>query len=96
MKKTMSVMFVMIMAFALVSVSEAGAGSMYDDNAVLLSGAHNTIIYVSATDADLAGSAAEWGRFPCPSGPAFTDYTDAIEVPCAPNPPQMPDVTGSW
>ncbi|MFZ0932046.1 MAG: hypothetical protein WAN11_25830 [Syntrophobacteraceae bacterium] len=97
MKAMMSVLFAMIMAFALVSSSEAGWFSS-NDNPGAISSAHNTPGNVSTKDADRAGDITEGTLFPCGSDPAYTDYIDARAIPCTDGtrPPQVPEVMGTW
>ena len=82
MKAMMSVVFAMIMAFALVSIGEAGTGSSCNFNAGAISAAHNTPVGVGVRDADRAGNIIEGTQFPCIGSPAYTDYADARAVPC--------------
>jgi len=97
MKAMMSVLFVMVMAFALVSSAEAWQGSVID-NPGAISAEHCTPGNVSTKDADRAGDITGGNLFPCGAEPAYTDYIDARAVPCTVDnrPPQVPEVMGSW
>ncbi len=74
MKVMMSVLIVMIMAFALVSNSQAGwCPFCSKDNSVS----------VSAKDADNTGHISAVTPYPCGvESPAYLDYIDAHAVPC--------------
>jgi hypothetical protein len=78
MKAMMSVLIVMIMAFALVSISEAGWCPFCSNaNSGVASG------NVNAKDTDNPGHFSAVTPYPCGvESPAYLDYTDAHAVPC--------------
>ncbi|MGA2400305.1 MAG: hypothetical protein ABSG91_01195 [Syntrophobacteraceae bacterium] len=100
MKKMMSVLFVLIVALALVSSGEAGIRSSSCDNPGVFSGARNTPAGVSARDSDHAGSGREAICSNCvfSAPPAYTDYIDARMAPhgAATKGGPAPEVMGSW
>jgi len=98
MKTMMSVLFVTIMAFALVSSCEAAWFSSSNDNPGAISANYNTPGNANTKDADRLGNMTDGTPFPCGAEPAYLDYTDARAVPCSQNTKssQTPAVMGTW
>ncbi len=83
MKAIVSVWVVLIMAFALVAIGEAGTGSSYNDNLAALVETHNGHADAGAGDADNSGYFPAGSPYPCGvESPAYLDYTGARAVPC--------------
>jgi len=80
----MSILVVLMMAFALVSSGEAGWFPFCcNDNHGTNSAAQNTAGNLSAKDADRAGHFPTWMPYRCGvASPAYTDYIDARALPC--------------
>ena len=82
MKAIVSVWVVLIMAFALVSIGEAGTGSSYNDNLAALVETHNGHADAGAGDADNSGYLPAGSPYPCDCVAAYLDYAEARAVPC--------------
>ncbi len=97
MKSIVSVWVVLIMAFVLVSIGEAGTGSSYNDNLAALIETHNGHADAGARDADNSGYLPAGSPYPCIASPAYADYAEARAVPCPVNQRvgQVPDPMGS-
>jgi hypothetical protein len=98
MKTMISVLGVVIMALALVSVGEAATGSSYNDNPVLFAGTHNVYVDAGDRNGDRAANVTSFPPYPCIASPAYTDYTDAVAIPCPVNEKvrSIPEPFGSW
>lgn len=89
MKAIMSVMFVMIMAFALVSNVDAGTCSSCSHNPGPLCKAFNTL--AGGTNNGLEGNHSDSLTAPV----AYSDYVDGREIPVSAG-IKTPEVMGSW
>jgi hypothetical protein len=89
MKAIMSVMFVMIMAFALVVSVEAGTCSSCSHNSGPLCKAFNTL--AGGTSNGLEGNHADSLSTPV----AYSDYVDGREIPVNAR-IRTPETMGSW
>ena len=82
MKSIVRVWVVLIMAFALVSIGEAGTGYSHNDSLAALVETHNGHADAGAGDADNPGYFPAGSPYRCIASPAYLDYTDARAVPC--------------
>jgi len=85
MKSIVSVLAVMIMAFALVSTGEAAVLSCRNDNPGVSVETCNTLAGDGFKDADRAGDFSTGNPYPCIASPAYPDYVNARAIPCPVN-----------
>jgi hypothetical protein len=91
MKKVMSVFVALFVAFALVSVSEAGCFPGCKANT-------EAAVGTNVRDADNPGKPGNFPSgtpYPCISSPAYTHYTDAKNGPCPTDRKVTPDPMGT-
>jgi len=83
MKTAMSVLVMLIAAFALVSGGEACPWfSCNNNNPAVSAEANNAFSIDGFRDADRPGSFPTGTPYPCITFPAYPDYTDARAIPC--------------
>jgi hypothetical protein len=85
MKLIMGVLVVLIMAFTLVSIGEAGTCSLFKDNPGASSGTHKVPADAGVKDADRPGQFSTGTPGPCIESPAYPIYSNAREITCSTN-----------